>query len=213
METTGILRLVNNYLNGTTATGDQFPGTSTNGYTNQPNQYAGQLGAFMVLRNGDAKRLSDPAAATLLGGRYQYVQFAADGTAYAAGQILYWKDPTGINYIVTNVPPSSGTSQNNIAGICLSVVTAGYYWFVQTDGVANVLFDATTQTAAGASVFSTAATPPAARTVTAATPVVSGGSVTSGTSAPLSGVIGVAVQAPTASTVSLVALRGICQVN
>ena len=134
MNITGILRVVNQYLNGTTATGDLYPGTSTNGYSGQPNQYQGQVGAFEILRYGSAQKLSDPALPnqTLQGGRYQYVQFAADGTNYAQGQALYWKDETA--YIVTNVAPIATSA--NFAGVCVSPVTQGNYWFVQTKGVA-----------------------------------------------------------------------------
>jgi hypothetical protein len=142
MNQTGILRVVNQFLNGTTAVGDLYPGTSTNGYPNQPNQYQGQVGAFELLKYSEAQRLSDTATApssTLQSGRYQYVQFAADGATYAQGQLLYWKDET--KYIVTNVAPSATSA--NFAGFCIAPVTQGNYWFIQTSGVAYAQFAAT----------------------------------------------------------------------
>lgn len=142
MNQTGILRTVNQFLNGTTAIGDPFPGQSALGYTGQVPPYLGQLGAFELLRYGTAQNLSDKTTApnsTLQGGRYQYVQFAADGTTYAQGQVLYWKDETA--YIVTNVAPIATSA--NIAGFCIAPVTQGNYWFVQTSGVTYAQFAAT----------------------------------------------------------------------
>jgi hypothetical protein len=137
MKSTNISRRTQAYL--TNFAGDSVPGGSVAGYTNQPNQYAGQLGAWMDLNYGDAQGRSDPAIAqTLQAGRYQYVQFAADGTNYAIGQLLYWKDET--TYTVTNVAPSAVSA--NFAGFCLGPVTQGNYWFVQTKGVANVKYRA-----------------------------------------------------------------------
>jgi hypothetical protein len=151
MESTGILRLVNRFLTGTTAVGDAVPGASVAGYTGQPNLYAGQLGAVLRLNYADAQKRSDPAITQLLqSGRYQYVQFAADGTTYAIGQLLYWKDET--NYIVTNVAPTATSA--NFAGFCISPVTQGNYWLMQTDGVAWVQYRATvTSTTASTQVY------------------------------------------------------------
>jgi len=203
MQSTGILRTVSGYLNGATAIGDAFPGTSVLGYAGQVPLYSGQLGAFEVLSFAGAQKLSDPAvAASLQGGRYQYVQFAADGTAYAQGQVLYWKDET--NFIVTNVPPASLA----FAGICIAPVTQGNYWFHQTDGVAQVLFGATVQATAGTATFSNYATPSVAVNVTDATAIVAGTTPISGTSAPLKGYLGTVKGVPTASVLNLVYLKG-----
>lgn len=142
MQQTGILRTVNGYLNGTTATGDLYPGTSALGYTGQYPIYSGQVGAYEFLSYSGAQKLSDTTTASatpLQGGKFQYVQFAADGTTYAQGQLLYWKDET--NYIVTNVAPSATSAA--FAGICIAPVTQGNYWFVQTEGVAYCQFAST----------------------------------------------------------------------
>jgi hypothetical protein len=140
------LRLVNRLLNGSTATGDAYPGVSVLGYTGQVPQYLGQLGVWEWFSFAEAQKRSDPAVTqSLQGGKYQYVQHAADGTNYAQGQVLYWKDET--NYIVTNVAPSAVSTR--IAGICVAPVTQGNYWVIQTEGVAWVQYRATvTDTAA-----------------------------------------------------------------
>lgn len=199
MENTGIVRITNRFLNGATATGDSAPGQNVLGYTNQPPQYVGQLGAVVDLNFADAQKRSDPAASqSLQGGRYQYVQFAASATAYAVGQILYWSDPT--TFVVTNVPPTTLL----VAGICLSIVGQGLYWFMQTKGVASVLFAAgLTTPAIGQPVFSNEATPPlAVNAATAATAILAGGAVVG-----LSQYLGVAFVAPVSSTITLVALK------
>ena len=149
MKSTFISRRTQAYL--TNFTGDSVPGGSVAGYTNQPNQYAGQLGAWMDLNYGDAQGRSDPAIATTLqGGRYQYVLHAADGTNYLLGQALYWKDET--TYTVTNVAPTATSA--NFAGTCLGPVTQGNYWFAQTKGVANALYKTSpTSTTASTGVY------------------------------------------------------------
>jgi len=151
MTQTGILKFSTVYLTGTTAIGDQYPGVSTNGYSGQPNQYQGQLGAKETINFGAAKRLSDPAgSAPLQGCTLQYVQYAADGTNYAQGQLLYWKDETA--YIVTNVPPT--TTSANFAGFAPSAITQGYYGVVITAGIAYALYRASvTSTTAETGVY------------------------------------------------------------
>lgn len=213
MEQTGILRLVSRYWNGTTATGDALPGQSTGGYTGQPPQYAGQLGAVVYLNFADAQKRSDPAftAASLQGGRYQYVQYAADGTAYLAGHTLYWKDET--NYIVTNVQSATA---NAICGIAVSAITQGNYWLMQTDGLAYPLFGTLVLGGAGTAVFVqgiSGATAILATSVIDATAVSAGGAAVSGTLAPLRQYLGTAKIQPVASVQNPVYLKGLVQVQ
>lgn len=209
MQQTGILRTVNGYLNGATAVGDPFPGTSVLGYTGQVPFYLGQLGAFEFLNFSGAQKLSDPVITpSLQSGRYQYVQFAADGTAYLYGQVLYWKDET--NYIVTNVSSATATT---VAGVSIAPVTQGNYWFVQTDGVAPTLFGATTTLVAGQAVYTSSSGANTASAVVDATPINAGGATTSGTTAPEKFFLGQAKTTIVASTVILVYLKGIVQVQ
>lgn len=214
MEQTGIFRTASSrYWNPLAGCGDAAPGATTLGYTGQVPQYIGQLGAFALVNYADAQRKSDPlqTAFTLQGGRYQYVLFAASGTAYAAGQVLYWSDETA--YTVTNVPPSSVAGA--VAGICLTLVTQGTYWLIQTDGVAAILFSATgNDTAAiGDAVFANSATPALATSITDATVINGGVTPVSGTSAGLKRFLGIAKTVVTASTISLVYLKGLVQVQ
>lgn len=205
MEQTGIFRTVSRYWNGPTVVGDALPGQSVAGYPGQPPQYAGQLGAVALVNFSDAQKKSDPAAsASLQGGRYQYVQLAASGTAYATGQILYWSDET--NYIVSNVPPTN----LNIAGVCINFVTQGNYWLIQTDGVATLLFAAALTTPAiDETIHANNATPSlAVNAATAATAILAGGNAVG-----LVSFLGVPKVAPVSSTLSLVYLRGITQVQ
>lgn len=151
MENTGIVRLVNRNLNGSTATGDLNPGGAF-AFPGNPNAYIGQVGSVMFLKSSGAAAHSDTAngGVVLAGGRYQYVQFAADGTNYTAGQLLYWKDP--VNYIVTNVAPSATTAA--VAGFCIAPVTQGNYWLIQTRGLCWATFAATASShTAGVGVY------------------------------------------------------------
>lgn len=150
MNTTGIARFTNRLWTGAAATGDLNPGGAS-AFPGNPNAYIGQLGATERLNFATAQALSDSAVTqTLQGGRYQYVQFAADGTNYALGQVLYWKDET--NYIVTNVAPT--TTSANVAGVCIAPVTQGNYWVMQTHGVVWVQYRAAvTSTAVSAGVY------------------------------------------------------------
>lgn len=141
MNSTGIDRITNRYLNGATALGDVNPGGASSDPAGNPNQYLGQVGKFMDLTFSQAQKMSDPAltTSTVQAGRFQYVKFASDGTVYAIGQLLYWKDET--TYTVTNVAPTSTSSR--FAGFALGPVTAGNYWFIQTKGVVYAQFAAT----------------------------------------------------------------------
>lgn len=138
MKNTGIVRISNRTFNGASATGDKNPGGASDAPAGNPNAYIGQLGAVVIENNAAAAGHSDSADNTLMGGRYQYVQFKDDGTTYAKGQLLYWSDAT--NFIVTNVAPI--TTSAAFAGFCLSAVTKGYYWFMQTHGVVWALYKA-----------------------------------------------------------------------
>jgi hypothetical protein len=184
MNQTGILQLTSRYLN--SGTGDAYPGSVSGSST----QRLGQLGAVAFLSFAEAQKRSDPAVTqSLNGGRYQYVQFASDGTNYALGQILYWKDET--NYIVTNVAPIS--TSKKIAGICLTAVTQGNYWVMQTSGVAWVQYRATvTSTAAEAFVHAlvNTNTADAEADATNVTATFAGTYIGTAKSAPANGAIG-----------------------
>ena len=200
MKSTNILRTSGSIWNLPTAMGDQYPGSSTQGYTNQPNQYSGQLGAWEDLNYSAAQARSAPTATnavTLQAGRYQYVQFYASGTAYASGQVLYWKDET--NYIVSNVGATATSA--NIAGFCLGLVTQGYYWFMQISGVAPAQYAASvTGTVIGEGVYIVVNT----NTVDALTDATA--DATAGVNKLF---VGIAKTAPANGAIGLVYIRGL----
>lgn len=205
MQQTNILRLTNKLLNGSTATGDSVPGSNTPGYTGQVNQYSGQLGAVAFLSFAEAQKRSDSAVtASLQGGRYQYVQHAADGTNYAQGQVLYWKDET--NYIVTNVAPSAVSAR--VAGICIAPVTQGNFWLFQTDGVAQVQFRAAITSAVADNLVVVLVNTNTADAVADATAITAGAASTGAKH-----IIGTAKALPVNNTITTVFLRGLVQVQ
>lgn len=199
---TTIIRYVNRYWNGATATGDLYPGTSTNGYSGQPNQYQGQLLTTVQIGYGVAASLSDPASATpLQGGDYQYVQFAADSTNYLQGQLLYWKDET--KAIVTNVAPTATSA--NFAGFCIAPVTQGNYWFVCVAGVAYAQF--------AASVGSTTASTGVYAVVNTNTVNALADATADATSGVNKLFIGIAKDAPANSGILRVYIKSVCRVS
>lgn len=203
MNSTGIDRVTNRYLNGATAVGDVNPGGASSDPAGSPHQYDGQIGKFMDLTFSQGQKVSDPALTTssVQAGRFQYVQFAADGTNYAVGQVLYWKDET--KYIVTNVAPTATAA--NVAGFALGPVTQGNYWFAQTKGVAYAQFAASvTSTTAHTAVYLVVNT----NTVNALTDATA--DATSGVAKLL---LGSAKDAPSNSGITRVYLKNIVEIN
>lgn len=127
---TGIIKITARYLNDVN---DAIPGASVAGYTGQPPQYAGQVGAVMELNSGEASKLSDTAVATLYEGLYQYVQLATPLTqATGVGVPVYWSNPD-THLVTTDHLASNGS----FAGVLINAVTAGNYGFIQTAGKAS----------------------------------------------------------------------------
>ncbi len=124
---TGIFRRTTPYLN---TINDAYPGVTTNGYSGQPNQYQGQVGATLTLNAAQALKLSDTSVGTLYGGTYQYVQFygSQSGTTKKGGPV-YWQDPD--NYVVTADVP---TGAPGFAGVAISVPTKGNYAIILIEG-------------------------------------------------------------------------------
>lgn len=133
MTNTGIAKLTQLALN---SVNDPFPGVSTNGYSGQPNQYQGQLGAYLVLNEGEANHMSNTTN-TLHAGVYQYVQFLSTATnAAAVGGPVYWNAPgagtgSAASFVVTSDVP---TGNPGFAGVALNAVTKGNYGFILVEG-------------------------------------------------------------------------------
>lgn len=157
----------------------------------------GQLGAFLYIAPGDPL-VFDSSVGTIYPGTYQYVHLISGSTAAAAvGGIAYWVDPTS-----TTVPydVTADATDGNQAGIFINVITKGNYGYIVVDGLADVLFAAST----------TKATPAVKDLV-----VCSSGAgtadvladATSLTSPLLVRVLGTAEEAPVAGAISAVALQ------
>lgn len=133
MTNTGIARLTQSALNNIN---DAYPGVSTNGYSGQTNQYQGQVGAYLVLNEGEANKLSN-GTNTLHAGIYQYVQFVSTATAApAVGAPVYWVNfgagtGSAASFVVTTDIPSGN---GGFAGVGLNAVTKGNYGFIQVEG-------------------------------------------------------------------------------
>ena len=127
MNSTGISRFVAKTLN---TVNDAVPGGAVAGYTGQPPQYSGQVGATLTLDAATALKLSDTTVGTLYGGTYQYVQFLStqSGTTVKGGPV-YWTDPD--NYVVS-ADVASGAP--GFAGVALNVVTKGNYGWILVEG-------------------------------------------------------------------------------
>lgn len=118
-------------------------------------QYPGLLGAEHTYIQDEAEALTDTSvtgysSSTKLGpGTYKIVKFHTTLTITPArGVATYWKageDPD--SFIVTTDAPTGGTQ---FAGLCINVVTAGYYGIIQISGVGHALGKASSLTNTGA---------------------------------------------------------------
>ena len=210
------LIITQRYLNTASYAGDPSPGqvVSTSQVSGSIVQtFGGLLGKIWALSKDAANYLSDLTnGQQLYPGNYQYVQFYASSSAAAAvqGQVVYWLDNTtnllsGGGWIVT--PDESAAQLGLVAGIALADTAKGYYWFIQTAGVAQVKFASSNNAATpavGDLIFADYAGP----SIYAIDPTQS---TTGLTLAQLKAVLGVAwATAPTNSTISPVMLGGLC---
>ena len=135
------------FLNTASYVGDPSPGTvvstsQVSGSIVQP--YGGMLGGILTLGEGGANSYSDKVnGQQLYAGDYQYVQFYASSSATAAqGCVVFWQNLLNGNWVVT--PDASATDIGLVAGIALTNTAKGNYWWIQTRGVAQVKFKAST---------------------------------------------------------------------
>lgn len=155
--------------------------------------YAGLLGGILTLGAKDALKVCDTSIGTLYAGDYQYVKFLDASTK---GMVMSWSDYD--NFIVTGVTTAGNSGK--IAGIALSVVSAGQYGFLQVAGKATVKFRAAlTKVALDGDLVVIDSTPtPAGDVIADATALLSQVVKT---------IIGVALEAPTNAGLKLVQLR------
>lgn len=112
--------------------------------TGQPGRFQGFLGVIITLDNKDALEHSYTTTGTLYHGRYQLVQLISTSAASVRGQAAFW--PTAS--LSTNSGPNryqvTATATNGQhAGTFINAITAGYYGWIQLDGLASVQWAAT----------------------------------------------------------------------
>jgi hypothetical protein len=163
-------------------------------------RFQGVLGKIFAVENAQAAQLSYTTTGTLRGGLYQYVKVKAAVTL-VRGQIVFWDDLS--LYQITNVA-SATLNEGQIAGVCLNVISASQYGFIQIGGLASVLFRASvTDKTIGNLVLQLTTTNTADAIADATGTYISGG--VKG----LKNIIGTAAEAPTDAGVNLVNLKGI----
>jgi hypothetical protein len=141
--------------------------------------------------------LSNTTTGTLYGGIYEYVATTASPTrAIVRGGIAFWvAADIGVSYTISSDAQPATTSPAFFAGIFINAITAGNWGWIQTAGVASVLFDSTiTATTVGQQVT-------AKVSAVVASTADNGAAATQETQAAAIGVSAVTVAASTISTV------------
>lgn len=130
---------------------DPYPAQTTPSQSGSTALYAAQLGMRVWLDGnpGGVKYSTTSPAVELYGGVFQYVQAYNGTTAPAVGQPAAWAyDQATVsgnvyaafqNYIVT-ADTNSILRVGRIAGVFLNAITKGNYGWIQTKGLATVLF-------------------------------------------------------------------------
>ena len=133
-------------------------------------RFPGLLGAMNVLDAKAALKVSKTTVGTLFEGTYQLVKFATAVTTVTRGQILCWDviANNGIPQYLVTATPTAATPK---AGIALAAETAGggkFVW-IQTGGLASVLFGNTLGAAGSLAIQGTVADTPLLTATTATT--------------------------------------------
>lgn len=163
-------------------------------------------GDRIVLDDATALALSDTSVGTLYGGIYEYVGTLSTSTATpAVGTICFWplaNLPSGAtpSYIGTADAQPTAALPAYIAGVFINAVTKGNYGWIQVAGFATALFDSTLTATANATTVS-------AKVTSVVASCFDAGVAISTTTLPF--VVGYAVGAPVASTLStIMMIRG-----
>lgn len=188
-----VLHLTTNFLN---TINDQYAG----GGDASPGYAPGQLLKTKRLTNAQALALSKTTIGTLYAGIYQYVNFLSTATQAAVlGQACFWK--TAADYTNGIVSSDGGaTVEGRFAGVFLSVLTKGYYGWIQVEGMASCAFRSSVGDTTDGNAVRVTTTTFTFDSVADAT-----ANATYGTA---KGVVGVAMEAAANSTVSRVLLKG-----
>lgn len=139
------------YLNTASYVGDPSPGNlvSTSQVSGSIVQsYGGMKGGILTLSESEAQYYTDPVnGQQLYPGDYQYVKFLATSVNTAVqGQVvfLFTDAALGEDIVVTPDFAPGVYGGGLVFGIALTNTAKGNWWFVQTAGVAEVKFTATT---------------------------------------------------------------------
>ncbi len=104
-------------------------------------KFAGQLGKMLEVTQEQIGLLSSSAIGTLYSGIYQYVKFAASDTPPVIGQGCFWQG-TFADFTVSTDSNGGLTNTPGVAGVFISVPTAGNFCFIQVAGIATLKFKA-----------------------------------------------------------------------
>lgn len=159
----------------------------------------GQLGQEVTFTEAEAQKIDS----ALHAGTYKYVRFKAGSTASnAKGQVVVWDDPD--SFVVT--PDVAAASSGLQAGVTLNAVSKGQYGFVQVDGLATVLCNASVGGTTAGDLAVVDATAPTVSAIADAT------AASTDTALEVKRIIGTFVEAPANGALKLVALKGIARV-
>lgn len=101
-------------------------------------KFGGQLGKTLWVSSEQISQMFDSTVGTLYAGAYQYVLFASDVGAIAAGQLVYWDETAAdTTFTVTDDVDSTTLNYESFAGFALNAVSAGNYGFIQIAGKAT----------------------------------------------------------------------------
>lgn len=119
-------------------------------------KFGGQLGKILWVGQSQIAQMYSSTVGTLYAGAYQYVKFNSGDTAPVVGQAAFWLDASAVgDFTVSTDSNGNATSTPMVAGIFLSIPTAGNYCFIQIAGIATVKYKSglTVSAATGAPVI------------------------------------------------------------
>lgn len=144
---TGLLNTVN----------DSVVGGQASGMVGSSNpKFGGQLGKMLAVGQSQIGQMYSSSVGTLYAGVYQYVKFNTGDTAPVIGQAAFWLDGSSVgDFTVSTDSNGNATSTPMVAGIFISIPTAGNYCFIQIAGIATVKYKSglTVSAATGAPVI------------------------------------------------------------
>jgi hypothetical protein len=104
-------------------------------------KFGGQLGKSLYFQQSEIGQMSKSSVGTLYEGAYQYVQFNPGDTVPVRGQAAFWLAGSAVgDFIVSTDSQGNFTTAPSIAGVFISVPTAGNYCFIQVGGIATVKY-------------------------------------------------------------------------